>query len=192
MAPLWKAGFADEDARLVGWEFSQSLLRDHWDAKPQRERDIWMADFRKTLHRLLALMDDGPMPVGKWGFPVRGIALACVAIKLGVPFPEVDDADPHEVCVRLNEIEAIADSDGWTLADSLKHYLKQIETTDELQQLKKPRDPKSARAALIVGLRNQPFRRLSDVDVAVIASVLLDDDAVDDRLVRRLTTRADS
>nr|WP_019364632.1 hypothetical protein [Pseudomonas luteola] len=89
------------------------------------------------------------------------------------------------------EINNAADEENFTLCDVLEHYRKQVKFDAEAKQvLKKPRDQKSSRAKFIVLMKK--YSNLSMSSIATVAAVMFEDEAIDERLVRRLTeARAD-
>lgn len=165
-----------------------AVERNHWTNKTQAARDAWLVKFEKTLDTLLELMADAPTTPEQWGFPARDYVLMNVAYRMGVELPHSDEQALFE---KMLELEHAADAELWTLADSLKHYRKQIRLDcGEPQVLKKPADSKAARAQFIV-----TFHEVTNLPASQVANVVavLFDDEVDERVVRRLIAgRTDS
>ena len=139
-------------------------MRDHWTDKTQRERELWAEKFQKASEAVLKLMRDAPRTPDQWGIP-------------------------SSESVRM-------DAECDTLADALEAYRDQVRVDCKPKQIvKKPGDSKAARAEFVMRMRDVRMQddRLSAQDVATIASVVFNDETIDDRLVRRLTSsRADS
>ncbi|WP_447044278.1 hypothetical protein [Vreelandella sp. H-I2] len=174
---------------LIADEFSRAIERDAWDQKTQAARDAWFLKFEKTLSQLIDLSDEGPRPMGGWGFPIKDNVLLASFNAIAQKF-EIDaplSTDTMEYFKQMLLAENAADDLGWSLADTLKHYLDQVKCDcTEPQVLKKPADEKSSRAWFIIYMNDHGI--FSKVDIAVISSVLFDDEGIDDRLVRRLTS----
>lgn len=190
MRPVWERGFSDGEFWYAVREFEQAIQRDHWTDKTQRERDAWLLTFEKTVNSLLELMSEAPRTPEAWGFPARDNVLMNVAYRMGVPLPPADDL--HEFFRKMLDLEAAADAECWTIADALKHYREQQRSDCEAKQfLPRPGDVKAGRAQFIIMMRESTS--LSASELATVASVMFEDEAIDDRLVRRLTAgRADS
>lgn len=172
----------------IAMEYDKAIHREHaWDHKTQAARDAWLLRFEKAASQLLSLMAEGPCPAEAWGFPVRDTALlnAATIIRCG---PE-DPADGSESFRKVLELEDALDAGGWwTLADSIDRYRRQIRFDCKPKQaLRKPADKKAPRAAFIVGMRT--YSRFSVDRIAEAARILFDDEAIDARLVRRLSHR---
>jgi len=214
MRPIWERG-------ILSWvhmaqaaeEFSASLDRDHWATKTQRERDLWADKFCKTVEILLELMEQGPVTPRQYGFPARDLVLANLARCLGATVPIEPSMEPNkdgglddevlEYWSRIMELESAADAEGWTIADALISYRnRQLAAGSQEQLVRKPGDPKASRAQFITCFKDscshlhsirdgKALPPLSAQVVATIASVIFEDEAIDERLVRRLT-REDS
>lgn len=185
----WRHGFGAYEFEHAVHCYELASIRDVWMGKSKREREIWQRDFDRTLARLLALLEEGPVVPSKWGFPVRDFDLAKVFAAAGYSMP--DRIDVVAFRRRVSELEEAADATGWNLADSLKHYQLQVAVGGREQLLKKPRDPQAHRADFITTFKISS--ECSTDVVATVAAVMFDDEAIDDRLVRRLTApRADS
>ncbi|NKF23068.1 hypothetical protein [Solimonas marina] len=185
---FWPLGIDDPGLRMIAGQLEVALYDSPWDKKTQRERQQWLTKFEKTLDTLLQLMDEAPYPPKDWGFPVRDIVLMEAASKMGVSIPRRDDVPEFfREMLRLEDAVSAVD---WTLRDSLQHYREQQLSDARVRQaLKKPRDAKASRALFILNIKSKRTAR----EVAAIASVAFNDDAIDERLVRRLaSTRADS
>ncbi|MGP9632780.1 hypothetical protein ACT3R7_06910 [Halomonas sp. AOP43-A1-21] len=174
---------------LISDEFSRAIERDAWDQKTQAARDAWFLKFEKTLNQLIDLADEGPRSMDEWGFPIRDHVLMgafnAIANKFEIDAPQ--SSDTIEYFKKMNLAQSATDELGWSLSDTLKHYLDQVKCDcTEPQILKKPADEKSARAWFIIYMNEHGM--FTKVDIAVISSVLFDDEGIDDRLVRRLTS----
>lgn len=176
--------FTQDDLWRVTMEYDQSIARDAWDNKTQQERDAWLEKFEKLADQFIKVMREGPRPPEKWGFPVRDNVLMNTIYRMGYELP--DPANIQEFFSKMQDLESAADAEEWDLTDSIDHYRQQVRSDCEPQQiLKKPGDRKAARAAFIVSMK--AHSRLSNADIAIVASILFNDEAIDDRLVRRLT-----
>lgn len=184
MKPLWGRTFTGSHLHRAAMEFDVAMARDHWTDKSQRERDLWLAKFEKTADTLLELMHEAPRTPEQWGFPARDNVLMNVAYRMGMKLPDANDAQAF--FGKMLELEAAADAECWTLADALNHYREQQRTDYQAKQsLRKPGDAKAGRAQFIAMFKQAT--NLSSSTVATVASVMFDDETIDDRLVRRLT-----
>lgn len=183
MRPLWGKSFGDREFWRALNEFEAAVDRDHWSDKSQRERDAWLARFEKTVDTLLELMAEAPTTPERWGFPVRDNVLMNAAHRMGVDLPSPDDA--ASFFWRMQALEESVDNECWTLADSIKHYREQQRGDCKAkQQLKKPGDAKAGRASFIANMR--AFSALTVPEIVTVAQVIFEDEAIDERLVRRL------
>jgi hypothetical protein len=164
--------------------FELATHRSEWDRKTARERAMWLADFEKTVDRLEKLISDAPATPKQWGYPVRDNVLMGFLHRFGVPLPPPESNEFFSMMLRAEEA---ADSLQWSLIDSLEHYRRQvrIDASGGPEVVSKPRDEKADRATFIVMLRR--YSKESVRAIATITSVLFNDEAVDERLVRRLT-----
>lgn len=171
--------------REVLHALERATHRNRWDMMTNRERGSWKESFDATLTRLLQLMADAPTTPGDWGLPVRDEVLMNVLARAGVQLP-ADDAS--EFWSRALELQAGADKENWTIEDSLRHYARQvdIDMRGEGQHVRKPRDAKAARADFIVRVRRHTSLPVGAI--VALAQVAFDDESIDDRLVRRLTS----
>ena len=173
---LWKAAV----------EYEVCIQHGTWERKTQRERDLWLENYRKTVAYLIDLMNDGPRPPDSWGFPVRDTALVKMASHIGLEVPS--SAEHAAYFKTILKLEDSVDDCGWTIVDALNHYSSQIEVDCKPSQvIKKPGDVKAGRAKFIIRFREST--KLSTAAVALVASLMFDDEAIDDRLVRRLTSQ---
>lgn len=183
MVDCWANGFGVADFRRAAQEFDVAIDRDKWSSKTQRERNDWARKFDKAVDQLIELMAEGPTTPEQWGFPARDNVLMNVIYRMGFPLPE---ASSPEFFPKMLELEAAADAECWTIADSLRHYQKQqVGDCTAKQILKKPGDERAGRAQFIVNFRR--YSNCSAKAVADVASVMFDDKTINDRLVRRLT-----
>lgn len=156
-----------------------------WDKKTQRERGIWIDKFEKASKSFLDLAKEGPIPLESWGFPIRDYVLVQTAEKLGTKVPEKNDI--NSLFKLMLKLEMSINEIDWNLGDSIRHYIECAKTdAAHPQALSKPRDEKSTRALLIINLKKNS--NLSSSDIALISSILLNDESIDDRLVRRITS----
>ena len=171
--------------REVLHALERATHRNRWDMMTNRERGSWKESFDATLTRLLQLMADAPTTPSDWGLPVRDMVLMNVLARVGVELPT---NDLGEFWPRVLELEAKADEENWTLEDSLRQYGRQIDgdIRGEAQHVKKPRDAKAERADFIIRLRRHT--NLPVGAIVALAQVAFDDESIDDRLVRRLTS----
>lgn len=162
--------------------YGLAVSRDAWSGKTQRERDEWLAKFNKTIEQFASLAEEGPRTPKDWGYPVKDNVLLNLLHLAGYDVPD----DPIKRFAKAVELDAIADEVEWTIVDSLLHYQRQIHCDAIVKKpLKKPRDEKAARAEFIVLFRKHGG--LSAATVAAVAAAMFQDDAIDERLVRRLT-----
>lgn len=184
----WQRGLGAYEFENATHCYYLAVTRSAWSDKTTRERNDWKQRFDKSLSQLITLMEEAPTTPDQWGFPARGHVLIGIFRRAGYPHP--DDNDTAAVWSRIRALEAAADAECWTIADALLHYQRQVEIDFDGQLLKKPRDAKAGRAEFIVN-----FKRTTNCTatvVAEVASVMFDDNAIDERLVRRLTNgRAD-
>ncbi|MFB2820433.1 hypothetical protein [Marinobacter shengliensis] len=168
----------------VAMEYDHATYHDNWEDKTQRERDVWLEDFEKTTARFLALMEDGPVPSEQWGFPIKDYVLMNVAARLGVNLPDHENVEAF--FQKMLELEATVEKEKWSLRDCIEHYRQQVRLdNDPAQLLKKPRDEKRARALFLITMREAS--RLTVSDIALVGWIIFEDEAIDERLVRRLT-----
>lgn len=176
--------FCSTDFRRAVDEFEQATISDSWSKKSQRARDLWAHKFENAVTTLIELMDEAPCTPEQWGFPARDNVLMNVLYRIGVPLPEPEDS--LNFYKKMRECESAANAECWTLVDALKHYRERVRMDcDQQQVLRKPGDQKAGRAEFIIHMRLS--KHLSASDIATIASIMFDDEAIDDRLVRRLT-----
>jgi hypothetical protein len=162
-----------------------------WDGKTRRERGQWKRQFATAITRLLGLMEEGPTPPKVYGYPAGDYVLMEVLRRVGHPVPSPGDADAF--FRKMVEVDDAVEDLPWTIADALLQYRKKVEIDAEnaILPLKRPRDPKAGRAKFIVNFRH--YSGCSVPVVAAVAAAMFDDEVIDERLVRRLTsTRADS
>lgn len=184
MGALWGKSFGDREFWRALNEFEIAIDRDHWSDKSQRERDNWLAKFERTVDALLDLMEEAPTTPAEWGFPVRDNVLMNAAHRMGVDLPPADDVSSF--FRRMQALEESVDEECWTLADSINHYREQQRADFKAkQQLKKPGDAKAGRASFIANMR--AFSALTVPEIVTVAQVIFEDEAIDERLVRRLT-----
>jgi|LNAP01.1.fsa_nt_gb hypothetical protein len=184
MMPHWTSGFSASSFWRAMHLYECAVLdRNAWSKKTQRERDEWNRKFNKAVTQLQELMKEAPTTPEEWGFPARDNVLLNVAYRMGMPIPEGDDNALYTEMLRL---EAAADAECWTIADSLRHYQMKIDSDCTVSQvLKKPGDEMAGRAEFIVQFRT--YSMCSTTTVATVAQVVFEDEAIDERLVRRLT-----
>ena len=159
-----------------------------WDDKTQRERAVWIRQFNDAVSRLIELMAKGPTPPEKSGFPVQDYLLMEVLRRVGHPLLSTRD-DEAAFFRKMSEFNAAVEGIPWTIADALLSYQERVkfDSKNDLALVKKPRDAKAGRAKFIAN-----FRRWSGCSASVVADVaaaMFDDAAIDERLVRRLTSR---
>lgn len=184
--PLWKSGrFSAGTFFISVTEFLGTTIRDKWDNKTQLARDKWRADFDRTVDALMALMDEAPTPPYLWGFPARDNVLMNIAHRLGVELPAHGTPEYWE---KMRQLERSVDGENWTIADALRHYQEQQRADGKSKQiLSKPGDPSAGRSEFILRLRMDTT--LTTSELALVASVMFEDEAIDDRLVRRIVKR---
>ncbi len=181
----WQRGFGVKEFENAVHIFHLATTRDAWSGKSQRERDEWKRKFDKTVSQLVELMGEAPTTPEQWGFPARDYVLMNVFHRVGHEVPAADDV--LAFFGKMRELETAADAECWTIADALLHYQRQVEIDYEIPQpLKKPRDEKAGRAEFIVSFKMHSG--CSAIVVACAAIALFDDNAIDERLVRRLTS----
>lgn len=185
-------------------EFDQALRSDHWDSLTQREMDAWKVRLSKAVAELISLAETGPLTPKSLGLSVIPIEaqqeyLAALGIPLGTePYTlstigSADSALRRKLGepLRIWELDGAARTSRWSIGEVLRMYEKQMFRAGSSQQaLSKPGDAKADRARFIVKLTeichryyDQPMQEL----VATTAAVMFEDEAINVRLVRRLT-----
>jgi hypothetical protein len=194
VAEYWGKGLGAREFEEAVHCYTLATERDAWEAwdkKTQRERLAWNRQFDKTVSRLIELMAEGPTPPEVWGFPVQDYVLMELLRRIGHPLPST--CESKAFFRKMSEFNAAVEDLPWTIADALLSYQKQVEinSTDAIVMVKKPRDAKAGRAKFIANFRR--YSGCSAPVVAAVAGVMFEDVAIDERLVRRLTSgRADS
>ncbi|WP_189446958.1 hypothetical protein [Cognatilysobacter xinjiangensis] len=172
------------------YAFDRAATDDPWEQKTQRERREWMAKMDAAVDVLESLATEGPAPAEALPFPVLrdllrklGVGVRGVAPN-GTAYSEGSNTVDHSQLWDLSRNE-------WSIPEALRHYREQCHRSWIEQPLSKPRDIKAPRARFIINLSDWLVSNygapLQDA-IATTAEVMFDDDAINVRLVRRLTT----
>jgi hypothetical protein len=171
----------------IALEFQLATTRNSWALTTQRERTAWAERLKKLYADFLSHLRCGPVSPEDWGTGIPAEVVFIVIDRLGYLVPEPTEDGNSDYTEMLHEIHAAINEEGTTPIDLLGPYLECVlEEAAAFQRLKKPGDEKAPRADFICRMKVR--LGLSARDLAIIASILFEDEAIDERLVRRLTS----
>lgn len=170
------------DLHKIAAAFDHAQHRGNWDLMPQRERDIWLDEFKDKTTELLGMMESAPTPPTAWGFPVRESVLMELLRAVGMDIPEPDSLAYWQL---MGDMETKADTLGFTISNALRWYAQQQRDDAKPQQkLGRPRDKEAHIAQFIVTLCSDTD--CTDATIASVAAVLFNNDKIDTKRVKRL------